>query len=210
MPEDDFDIYGEDDGFATSKDVTEQVGRTLPRVHGHLFANVGDLCVRACAHKDDGFQDEVQVEEPVEAVSTHVEPSTGEKRPRLDEDDETRQNATSNEPTSSRAHSVSGNPVTHPVPVILTKSSDATATGGDVAMNGSYHAGSGHGGGGGNVDPSMMGYDALYIGDLQWVRFSLILSFSFSHALCFMPYFDFTVDDRRGLASSGSERRGCD
>ena len=31
MPEDDFDIYGEDDGFVMSK--TEQVGGTLERVY---------------------------------------------------------------------------------------------------------------------------------------------------------------------------------
>ncbi|KAG9314821.1 hypothetical protein JVU11DRAFT_3914 [Chiua virens] len=65
MPEDDFDIYGEDDGFATSK--TEQ---------------------------DDAFQDEVQVEEPVEAVSPPVEPLTGDKRPRTDEDEDTKQTVT--------------------------------------------------------------------------------------------------------------------
>lgn len=132
-----------------------------------------------CDAKEDGYQDEVQVEEPVEAVSTPVEPMTGEKRPRSDEDDETRQNTFSTEP--SRAHSAVGHTATS-----QGGHSKAESTGpSDAPMNGSYHhtSGGGHGGnsGGGNVDPSMMGYDALYIGDLQWVRF-FILSICFSHA----------------------------
>ncbi|KAG6374547.1 hypothetical protein JVT61DRAFT_4596 [Boletus reticuloceps] len=134
MPEDDFDIYGEDDGFVTSK--TEQ---------------------------DDDFQDEVQVEEPVEAVSTPVEPATGEKRPRTDEDEEAKHANVPSLIEPSRAHSVTGNPI--PSQAGHAKSESA---GQDIAMNGSYHSNGGHGGGGGNVDPSMTGYDALYIGDLQW------------------------------------------
>ncbi|KAF8123477.1 hypothetical protein EV363DRAFT_1356581 [Boletus edulis] len=134
MPEDDFDIYGEDDGFVTSK--TEQ---------------------------DDDFQDEVQVEEPVEAVSTPVEPATGEKRPRTDEDEEAKHAIVPSFTEPSRAHSVTGNPITSQVGHVKSESA-----GQDVAMNGSYHSNGGHGGGGGNVDPSMTGYDALYIGDLQW------------------------------------------
>ncbi|KAG8213459.1 hypothetical protein J3R82DRAFT_11976 [Butyriboletus roseoflavus] len=136
MPEDDFDIYGEDDGFVTSK--TEQ--------------------------DDDGFQDEVQVEEPVEAVSTPVEPSTGEKRPRPDEDEETKHNILASSTEPSRPHSATNNTIP------ITSQGGHTKpgmTGQDVAMNGSYHSNGGHVGGG-NVDPSMMGYDALYIGDLQW------------------------------------------
>lgn len=49
-------------------------------------------------------------------------------------------------------------------------------------MNGSYHPNGGHSSGG-NVDPSMMGYDALYIGDLQWVR-SLSCQLVFACAIC--------------------------
>ncbi|KAN0093281.1 hypothetical protein V8E55_004065 [Tylopilus felleus] len=134
MPEDDFDIYGEDDGFVMSK--TEQ---------------------------DDDFQDEVQVEEPVEAVSTPVEPLTGEKRPRSEEDEEMRHLNLAFSTKPSRAHSAPSNPTT-------TQAGHAKPepTPQDVAMNGSYHSNGGHGGSGGNVDPSMMGYDGLYIGDLQW------------------------------------------
>ncbi|KAI9568200.1 hypothetical protein HD554DRAFT_2100782 [Boletus coccyginus] len=135
MPEDDFDIYGEDDGFVTSK--TEQ---------------------------DDGFQDEVQVEEPVEAVDTPVEPLTGEKRPRPDEEEETKHTALPSPIEPLRSHSTN-NPITSQTRH-ATKSESTTQ---DVVMNGGYHSNDGHGGGGGgNVDPSMMGYDALYIGDLQW------------------------------------------
>jgi hypothetical protein len=133
MPEDDFDIYGEDDGFVTSK--TEQ---------------------------DDGFQDEVQVEEPVEAVCTPVEPLTGEKRSRSDEDEETKHAILPFSSEPSRAHSATNMPITSQAGHVKSE-----PTGPDVAMNGSYHSNGGHGGGG-NVDPSMMGYDALYIGDLQW------------------------------------------
>lgn len=152
-----------------------------------------------CDKKDDGFQDEVQVEEPVEAVSTPVEPLTGEKRPRPDEDEETKQNTSPTEP--SRAHSATSNPIatqaSHP-------KSDMTAS--DVAMNGSYHSGGGHGGSG-NVDPSMMGYDALYIGDLQWVR-SLSCQLVFARAICSEPFFLFVLD-AHALFYSGRRTRTC-
>lgn len=127
--------------------------------------------------KDDGFQDEVQVEEPVEAVSTPVEPLTGEKRPRSDEDEETKHSIMPFSTEPSRAHSAPNNPI--PSQAGHAKSEP---TGPDVPMNGSYHSNGGHGGGG-NVDPSMMGYDALYIGDLQWVR-SLSCQLVFACAIC--------------------------
>ncbi|KAI6108165.1 hypothetical protein F5141DRAFT_1005367 [Pisolithus sp. B1] len=117
MPEDDFDIYGEDDGFTSH---TEQ----------------GDL-----------LHDEVQVEEPVETVATTVEPSTGSKRPR--EDDE--QNSLS----ESRSTPVNSQARTEPI-------QNGTA-------NGNYNPGMANGGQmGSGGDPSVAGYDALYIGDLQW------------------------------------------
>jgi len=132
MAEDDFDIYGEDDGFVSTK--TEET---------------------------DTFQDEVEVEEPVEAVSTAVEPHTGEKRPRADEDEEMKASVPPSSAEQSRAQSTT------------TNSSQATqikAETADVSLNGSYHpvaTGGAHMGGGAG-DPSMSGYDALYIGDLQW------------------------------------------
>lgn len=129
--------------------------------------------------KDDGFQDEVQVEEPVEAVSTPVEPLTGEKRPRPDEDEDTKHTILPPPTEPSRSHSATNNAI----PVMSqTGHAKSGLTGPDVAMNGSYHSNGGHGGGG-NVDPSMMGYDALYIGDLQWVR-SLSCQLVFACAIC--------------------------
>ncbi|KAI6042926.1 hypothetical protein EDC04DRAFT_2655545 [Pisolithus marmoratus] len=114
MPEDDFDIYGEDDGFASHTD------------------------------QGDPLHDEVQLEEPVETVATIVEPSTGSKRPREED-----------EPSESRSTPVNSQARTEPT-------QNGTA-------NGNYSPGMANGaqmGGGG--DPSVVGYDALYIGDLQW------------------------------------------
>ncbi|KAH7884490.1 hypothetical protein F5I97DRAFT_1889881 [Phlebopus sp. FC_14] len=129
MPEDDFDIYGEDDGFTTTK--TDQV---------------------------DALQDDTQLEVPVEAVNTSVEPSTGEKRPRSDEDEDTKP-AVQIPPQESRAQPQPG-----PMQQVKTEGNP------EASMNGgNYSAGTANGGQLSNVaDPSMMGYDALYIGDLQW------------------------------------------
>lgn len=117
MPEDDFDIYGEDDGFVS-------------------HADQGDL-----------LHDEVQVEEPVETIATTVEPSTGSKRPR--EEDE------QNSPSESRSTPVNSQARTEPTQNGTANGnySPSVANGGQVGVGG---------------DPSVVGYDALYIGDLQW------------------------------------------
>lgn len=118
MPEDDFDIYGEDDGFVLHTD------------------DQGDL-----------LQDEVQVEEPVETVATIVEPSTGNKRPREEE----------GQYSASESRST---------PVNSQAKTEPTQNG---TANGNYSPGMANGGQmGGGRDPSVAGYDALYIGDLQW------------------------------------------
>ncbi|KAF9223895.1 hypothetical protein BS17DRAFT_817495 [Gyrodon lividus] len=130
MAEDDFDIYGEDDGFVTTK-----------------------------SEETDAFQDEVQVEEPVEAMSTAVEPTTGEKRSRVDEDEEMKLPVPQSSTEQSRPQSAA-------------TTSQGTQIKSEITnvVNGSYHPVATSGGhiGGGGGDPSMMGYDALYIGDLQW------------------------------------------
>ncbi|KAL4072611.1 hypothetical protein V8B97DRAFT_1957213 [Scleroderma yunnanense] len=126
MPEDDFDIYGEDDGFHPS-------------------------------HTDEGdaLQDGVQLEEPVESVITTVEPSTGNKRPR--EEDE------GYSPPAQSSHRESRSPANSSVTQAKTEPPQ------NGAINGNYNSGMAHGGQMGNGgDPPMMGYDALYIGDLQW------------------------------------------
>ncbi|KAG1821111.1 uncharacterized protein BJ212DRAFT_1445526 [Suillus subaureus] len=97
-------------------------------------------------------------EEPVEAITTVVEPSTGEKRPRSDEEEEEAEAK-----LSPVQHSP---PAPHVQPI---QQGQVRTEGGSHGMNGNYNAvmqnGSHMGGG---TDPSMMGYDALYIGDLQW------------------------------------------
>jgi len=99
-------------------------------------------------------------EEPVETLTTTVEASTGEKRPRSDEEEEEAKSSLAQKsPQVFRGQSIQQGAV--------------RTEGVSNGMNGSYNTvvqnGSQMGGG---VDPSMMGYDALYIGDLQWVRLS--------------------------------------
>lgn len=123
MPEDDFDIYGEDDGFNASKNpVTEEI--QLPD------------------------------EEQIATVISSNEPIVGDKRPRAEEDVKEEHS-----PTLQQASRI--NSVVQQVPNNL---------------NGNYN-GNGNGAGIGMVqgqgqvqgqDLSSMGYDSLYIGDLQW------------------------------------------
>jgi len=117
MPEDDFDIYGEDDGFNAAKNlVTEE--HQLPD------------------------------EEQIATVMSSNEPAVGDKRPRAEEDVKEEQS-----PTLQQASRP--NPATQQAPNNL---------------NGIYNS-NGNGAGMGIVqgqDLSSMGYDALYIGDLQW------------------------------------------
>lgn len=129
MPEEDYDIYGEYEAYA--------VGRANQGIDGQEFD---------------------AREEPVEAITTVVEPSTGEKRPRSDEEEEEAEAK-----LSPVQHSP---PAPHVQPI---QQGQVRTEGGSHGMNGNYNAvmqnGSHMGGG---TDPSMMGYDALYIGDLQW------------------------------------------
>lgn len=162
MPEDDFDIYGEDDGFHPSH--ADEVGRGLGRIYA-CFADSGKPSTR---RKGDALQDEVQVEEPVETVDTTVEPSTGSKRPREEGEDYS--------PSAPNSHQGSRSPGN---PSVKTEPNQ------NGVMNGNYASGMANGGQMGNGgDPSMMGYDALYIGDLQWV--CSVLSISFCHVLIFV------------------------
>lgn len=120
---DDFDIYGEGDGF----DI--------------LPVNQGD------------DPSDRQAEEHIAAVTTSVSPSIGGKRP-LEEDDPS-DPLSSNSAQESRIATIPHSPPSkgeHNGPV-----------------NGNYSTGAANSGQTGNgVDPSAMGYDALYIGDLQW------------------------------------------
>jgi hypothetical protein len=122
-------------------------------------------------------------EEPVETITTAVEPSTGEKRPRTDEEeDEPKSLPAQNLPPASRPQSGQQGQVR----------TEGTPNG----MNGSYNAvvqNSGQVGGG--VDPSMMSYDALYIGDLQWVRLSCRLESCVYRSKPVLVFLPSTVDN---------------
>lgn len=128
MPEEDYDIYGEYEAYA--------VGRASQGVDGQEFD---------------------AKEEPVKAITTVVEPSTGEKRPRGEEEDEEEAKP------SLAQHSP---PAPHAQPM---QQGQVRTEGVLNGMNGNYNASVQNGSYmGGGTDPSMMGYDALYIGDLQW------------------------------------------
>lgn len=127
MPEEDYDIYGEYEAYAP-----------------------------AGANQDiDGQEFDAQ-EEPVEAITTTVEPATGEKRPRSDEEEEeAKPSPTQHSPPAPHAQSI--------------QQGQVRTEGITHGMNGNYNPVVQNGGQmGGGMDPAMMGYDALYIGDLQW------------------------------------------
>jgi len=130
MPEDDFDIYGEDEGFNTS------------------------------ANAQNGEDLQFPDEEQISTVTTSNEPGVGQKRPRVEEDAKEDQSPP-------------------PQPNLVSQQTLNTNS-----LNGNYN-GNGVGMGMGMVqgqsmvqgqgqgithgqDLSSMGYDALYIGDLQW------------------------------------------
>jgi len=111
-----------------------------------------------------------QDEEQVQPYTSKIEPMTGEKRQRDDND----QNNTPH--PSSRSNSGSGSGI----------------------PNGNYMSNVGNSG----QVQSMSGYDALYIGDLQWVCCFVICPDVFLKAL-----FNSSVDDRRRSAPSCTELR---
>ncbi|KXN88653.1 hypothetical protein AN958_06921 [Leucoagaricus sp. SymC.cos] len=119
--EGDFDIYGEDEGF----EVVQQ----------HIDQDLESF-------------DDLPEGEKVSTVTSTVEPSTGDKRPR--EDDSEQQYA--NQPPASRSpqgvNTNAGN-----------GTNSAGAYGGSIPMSGVQM---------GNAGSQGQGYDALYIGDLQW------------------------------------------
>jgi len=128
MPEDDFDIYGEDEGDALK--------------HEELEENL--------AH-----QDEI-AEEPVPTVLSTTDPSVGEKRPREED--------IADEPISTYDPAQAA-PVKQGTPQLPNTPLKSEIP--DVKMNGTHPNPPA---GGQVVGGGMLGYDALYIGDLQWVR----------------------------------------
>lgn len=145
MPEDDFDIYGEDDGFNASKNlVVCKCSLNLPSC-------------RLIHVRRKTEENQLPDEEQIATVISSNEPIVGDKRPRPEEVKEEQS------PTLQQASRVN--------PAVQQVSNN---------LNGNYN-GNGNGVGMGMVqgqgqDLSSMGYDALYIGDLQWVRLSLYLA----------------------------------
>lgn len=113
-------------------------------------------------HKDLE-ENQLQDEEQISTVTSVTEPSVGEKRPRAEEEIKEE-----NSPPPQQV------PRPNPNLAFQTPASN---------LNGNYNNGAGMGMAQGQAmvqDASAMGYDALYIGDLQWVRLSLVLSSVYS------------------------------
>ena len=139
MPgEDDFDIYGEDDGFHVKADEVR-----LP------FFFSGGTCLLRHLAKSIGYDDVVN-QDAAEAA-THS-PVVGEKRPREDDENEETQEQ---QPSGNGVKEESQEP--QPVPSSM-RSPNSGSTG-------SYPMGLP---GNGTPTPGQT-FDALYIGDLQWV-----------------------------------------
>jgi hypothetical protein len=127
---------------------------------------VSKLSVVGLANLD--VKNEDQEQEHVSTVTSIIEPSTGDKRPR--EDDEDLQDLQDTQAPSMRATSA--------------QSQQHQSHGQNIAshVNGNYGSGGQMNGGGAESD-------ALYIGDLQWVRLSRCLV---CHA-CFSKIFLFCI-----------------
>ncbi|KAH7928066.1 hypothetical protein BV22DRAFT_1005672 [Leucogyrophana mollusca] len=95
-------------------------------------------------------------EEPVESMTTTVEPVTGEKRSRTEDDEDVK----------PAVHDELPAPRPPPAAPQLHQIKAENSPNGN--MNGGFNAAMSNPGQMGNGDASMSGYDALYIGDLQW------------------------------------------
>ena len=145
MAEDDFDIYGEDDGFTTKGQVVS--------FFSHFSTPWAHILTRYVKSLED-YDENANVEMP-EDLSTA--PVVGEKRQREDDEDHEQQNssaASADTEAESRTVSTTGN----------TRSPSAPTVN-------SYAGANSNSGAGGVVNsPASGNQDALYIGDLQWVR----------------------------------------
>ncbi|KAF7976624.1 hypothetical protein HWV62_2302 [Athelia sp. TMB] len=120
MPEDDFDIYGEDEGFNPPQ---------------------------------DGDQPDYQEEEKISTVTTPNDPVAGEKRPREEEDIKEEEQPQPPRPNPALQQPANGQINNNTMAQVQAMQ----------GLTGAVGMVQGMGGGGG--DP---GFDALYIGDLQW------------------------------------------
>ena len=159
MPDDDFDIYGEDDENY-NEEIAAEVRRMLQQ-----FRNM----LKFVLHWQLG--DDYPVieggESAVASIQTLTEPVTGEKRSRESEDNSNYQdgdvqnNELVVETSEENLEMVEDEQISHIPDMLGNTVGGHGVINGSQAMNGSS-ANSG----------SSTGLDALYIGDLQWVRSS--------------------------------------
>lgn len=142
--EGDFDIYGEEEGFEVAQQHHDDQVRPLP-----LLSQVPlsfKLMIVVQKQELEAFEEDPPMEgEKVSTLTSNVEPSIGDKRPR--EDDSEQHHA--NQPPASRS----------------PQSSGSSGNGASYAPMMVMQTGGGSG----------QGYDALYLGDLQWVRSFLVV-----------------------------------
>jgi len=134
----DFDIYGEDEGFNVAQQHIDEVS---------LFSCMLFFSCMAHAKQELESLEDFPENEKVSTLTSTVEPSTGDKRPREDDSEQHYDNQSSASRSPQRVNAITG--------------SGAGGAYASAPMSGSSNPG-GHG----------QGYDALYIGDLQWVRVS--------------------------------------
>lgn len=149
MPEDDFDIYGEDEGFTTKGQVVRRI---------RVFVAVSRMLITVLyVLKSLEDYDENANTDLVDDAATS--PAVGDKRQREDDEHDEQQNK---------------QPPPAPVDVKLEPESriqtsmtrSPSSSGGHLAANGNAGVGAPMG----NTSGANQGFDALYIGDLQWVR----------------------------------------
>lgn len=137
MPDNDFDIYGED---YRQRQPPQQNEVRKPFILGFANLNVGLI------DKDEDQHHSGEEQEHVLTVTSSIEPSAGDKRPRPSEDDDDQQES---QAPGMRAGSAPSQQ--HHGQSLASH------------VNGNYGTGGQMNGGGAEND-------ALYIGDLQWVR----------------------------------------
>ncbi|KAF8626591.1 hypothetical protein AX17_006509 [Amanita inopinata Kibby_2008] len=125
MPDNDFDLYGEEEGY-----------RQQHRQQQHL------------ENEDPELENSEQ--EHVSTVTSAIEPSTGDKRPREDDDEQRDSQAPGMRASSGQQGQQQ-----------LQVHGQNSVTAIQSHMNGNY-------GSGGQMNGGGVEYDALYIGDLQW------------------------------------------
>lgn len=140
MPEDDFDIYGEDESYNENVKVEVRIVVIRVRMLLMILQDAGEFEVK-------GFGEEGNEE-------FAVEPSVGDKRPRED-DQETPDSAQDVTQGDAKKQLSDETRVTNGSPNTTNQASNGTSTHNAAVVSSGLTS----------------AYDALYVGDLQWVRF---------------------------------------